>query len=88
MTLTRAKAKLIIIGNPSCLRKNEKWRKYMDHCSQLKCYFGRESEQLPRTSELLIEVTINRFKMCRLTDILKEDETKQEQKRESELITV
>ncbi|KAI8425246.1 hypothetical protein MSG28_007044 [Choristoneura fumiferana] len=56
------KAKLIIIGNPSCLGRDEKWRKYMAHCSDLKCYFGRESEQLQRTSDLLTEVAINRNK--------------------------
>ncbi|XP_073950625.1 putative helicase MOV-10 isoform X2 [Choristoneura fumiferana] len=80
VTLTRAKAKLIIIGNPSCLGRDEKWRKYMAHCSDLKCYFGRESEQLQRTSDLLTEVAINRFNKCRLTGILKTDKMNEEKK--------
>ncbi|XP_038206688.1 putative helicase mov-10-B.1 [Zerene cesonia] len=71
VTLTRAKAKLIIIGNPTCLVRDLKWRKYMDFCKQNHCYFGHETQQVERTSELLVEIARTRFDRCRLTEALK-----------------
>lgn len=71
VTLTRAKAKLIIIGNPTCLTRDRKWRRYMDLCKSLNCYFGAQTEQIPRTSVLLTEVARNGFDRCRLSQFLK-----------------
>lgn len=76
MTLTRAKAKLIIIGNPTCLTRDKKWRRYMDLCKSLNCYFGGETEQIPRTSTLLIEVARKGFDRCRLSEFLKPETDK------------
>ncbi|XP_032521276.2 RNA helicase Mov10l1-like [Danaus plexippus] len=82
VTLTRAKAKLVIIGNPACLTRDVKWRKYMSVCQQYGTYYGRENEQLARDSRLLIEVAKTRFRKCRLLAYLKknEDEVKKETK--------
>lgn len=71
VTLTRAKAKLVIIGNPTCLTRDKKWRRYMNHCKELNCYFGHECEQLERTSKILNEVAITRFNRCRISELLK-----------------
>ncbi|XP_050354103.1 RNA helicase Mov10l1-like isoform X2 [Nymphalis io] len=71
VTLTRAKAKLIIIGNPTCLTRDIKWRKYMDYCQKRNCYYGQENQQMERSSTLLTEIARTRFDKCRLTDFLK-----------------
>ncbi|XP_023954942.1 putative helicase MOV-10 [Bicyclus anynana] len=70
VTLTRAKAKLIIIGNPACLTRDRKWRRYMEFARELNCYYGAETQQLERTAELLHEVTKKRFDKCRLSDYI------------------
>ncbi|XP_046971211.1 putative helicase MOV-10 isoform X2 [Vanessa cardui] len=70
VTLTRAKAKLIIIGNPTCLTRDIKWRKYMDFCRQKNCYYGQETQQIERSSALLTEIARSRFDKCRLSDFL------------------
>ncbi|KAI5643204.1 AAA domain-containing protein [Phthorimaea operculella] len=70
VALTRAKAKLIIIGNATCLVKDKKWRCYMDLCKDTDCYFGQETEQLERTARVLTEVARTRFDRCRLTEAL------------------
>ncbi|XP_061721856.1 putative helicase mov-10-B.1 [Cydia pomonella] len=47
VALTRAKAKLIVIGNPSCLQKDAKWHRYITRCRELGTYCGfdlRETE--------------------------------------------
>ncbi|XP_045490449.1 RNA helicase Mov10l1 [Pieris rapae] len=71
VTLTRAKAKLIIIGNPTCLTRDEKWRKYMDFCKEKNCYYGMESQQIDRSTALLVEIAKTRFDRCRLSEALK-----------------
>ncbi|XP_068619032.1 putative helicase mov-10-B.1 isoform X2 [Battus philenor] len=71
VTLTRAKAKLIIIGNSACLSRDYKWRKYMSLCTEFNTYYGQDTEQLKRTSELLTDIARTRFDKCRLTDELK-----------------
>ncbi|CAH0728278.1 unnamed protein product, partial [Brenthis ino] len=71
VTLTRAKAKIIIIGNATCLTRDRKWRIYMDFCKDLNCYFGKETEQLQRNSALLMDIARKRFDKCRLSDFLK-----------------
>uniref|UniRef100_A0A2H1VG04 RNA helicase n=1 Tax=Spodoptera frugiperda TaxID=7108 RepID=A0A2H1VG04_SPOFR len=43
VAITRAKAKVIIIGNPLCLEKDIKWRMYMDRCRELGTYHGFDS---------------------------------------------
>ncbi|XP_047994418.1 RNA helicase Mov10l1-like [Leguminivora glycinivorella] len=40
VALTRAKAKLIVIGNPACLQKDSKWRRYIAKCRELGTYCG------------------------------------------------
>ncbi|XP_039757994.1 putative helicase MOV-10 [Pararge aegeria] len=70
VTLTRAKAKLIIIGNPTCLTRDVKWRKYMEFAREKNCYYGEETQQLERTSQLLTEITRTRFDKCRLSDFI------------------
>ncbi|XP_045527912.1 putative helicase mov-10-B.1 [Pieris brassicae] len=72
VTLTRAKAKLIIIGSPSCLTRDEKWRKYMDFCKEKDSYYGLESQQIERSTSLLVEIAKTRFDRCRLSDELKD----------------
>lgn len=72
VALTRAKAKLIIIGNATCLVRDEKWRKYMDVCKEYNCYLGYENEQLSRTSALLKEVSKTRFSKFRLSELIDE----------------
>nr|XP_026489735.1 putative helicase mov-10-B.1 [Vanessa tameamea] len=70
VTLTRAKAKLIIIGNPTCLTRDVKWRKYMDYCRQRNSYYGHETQQIERSSALLTEIARSRFDKCRLSDFI------------------
>lgn len=72
VALTRAKAKLVIIGNATCLIRDKKWRMYMDVCKEYNCYLGQETEQLPRTSVLLKEVTKTRFARCLLSEAIEE----------------
>ncbi|XP_063387699.1 RNA helicase Mov10l1-like [Cydia fagiglandana] len=40
VALTRAKAKLIVIGNPACLQKDAKWHRYITKCRELGTYCG------------------------------------------------
>ncbi|KAI8424932.1 hypothetical protein MSG28_006844 [Choristoneura fumiferana] len=40
VAITRAKAKLIVIGNPLCLRNDAKWLKYMQKCRKFNTYTG------------------------------------------------
>ncbi|XP_014371932.2 putative helicase mov-10-B.1 [Papilio machaon] len=72
VTLTRAKAKLIIIGNPACLTRDVKWRKYMGFCNELNCYHGKENQQLERSSQMLVEIARTRFDRARISDELKQ----------------
>ncbi|XP_049877513.1 putative helicase mov-10-B.1 [Pectinophora gossypiella] len=81
VALTRAKAKLIIVGNPACLIRDVKWRMYMEYCRDLNCYFGQETEQLQRSAALLSQVARTNFERCRLSEFLdhaikKNDENK------------
>ncbi|XP_022817398.1 putative helicase mov-10-B.1 [Spodoptera litura] len=46
VAITRAKAKVIIIGNPLCLEKDVKWRMYMDRCRELGTYHGFDSKHI------------------------------------------
>ncbi|RVE55283.1 hypothetical protein evm_000181, partial [Chilo suppressalis] len=71
VALTRAKAKIVIVGNPACLTRDIKWRRYIDLCDEYDCYLGKESQQLERNSKMLIEIARTRFDKCRLTDELK-----------------
>ncbi|CAK1583468.1 unnamed protein product [Parnassius mnemosyne] len=71
VTLTRAKAKLIIIGNPTCLIRDLKWRKYMSLCAEFKSYYGQNAQQPERTSQLLIDIARTRFDKCRISEELK-----------------
>ncbi|CAK1552284.1 unnamed protein product [Leptosia nina] len=71
VTLTRAKAKIVIIGNPACLTRDKKWRMYMDFCKERNCYHGQESQQVARSSAALIEMARTRFDQCRLSEELK-----------------
>lgn len=91
VTLTRAKAKAIFIGNPACLSRDIKWRLFMRQCKNLNSYLGTETEQLERNLELLTEITQNRFKKFRITQHLKEemDETKkvEEAKKKTKFIS-
>lgn len=75
VTLTRAKAKLVIIGNPACLSRDIKWRKYMSFCNELNCYHGKENQQLERTSQMLIEISRTRFDRARISEELKKKST-------------
>lgn len=86
MAITRAKAKLIIIGNPTCLARDDKWRRYMDMCTELACYHGHANQQIERDEQLLTEIARTRFDKCLLTPALREikkdeDEKKQENKK-------
>lgn len=80
VAITRAKAKLIIIGNPACLTRDEKWRRYMGLCIELQCYYGQENQQVERTTQLLQEIARTRFDRCRLTEAFREKQTKYEQR--------
>ncbi|CAG9565265.1 unnamed protein product [Danaus chrysippus] len=82
VTLTRAKAKIVIIGNSTCLKRDEKWRKYMSLCQEYDTYYGRENEQITRDSRLLIEVAKTRFQRCRLLDEMKKIGNEKEKKKE------
>ncbi|VVC94825.1 unnamed protein product [Leptidea sinapis] len=72
VAVTRAKAKLIIIGNPTCLIRDSKWREYMEFCFDNQCYFGQESQQMERNTALLTEIAKTRFERCRLADVLRQ----------------
>ncbi|XP_060805103.1 uncharacterized protein LOC106136235 [Amyelois transitella] len=83
VALTRAKSKLIIIGNPACLVRDKKWREYMDLCREFECYFGHESQQLERTAAMHLEVK-SRLSKSRVLDALKErDENDKEEKKKN-----
>lgn len=51
----------------------------MDVCKEYNCYFGYETEQLPRTSALLKEVTKTRFARCLLSEAIEEAMKKKEE---------
>nr|XP_049704433.1 putative helicase mov-10-B.2 isoform X1 [Helicoverpa armigera] len=56
VAITRAKAKVIIIGNPLCLEKDIKWRMYMQRCRELGTYHGFDSFSLGgETLETVVE---------------------------------
>ncbi|KAL4705752.1 hypothetical protein ACJJTC_018351 [Scirpophaga incertulas] len=44
VAVTRAKAKVVIIGNPMCLEKDEKWRRYIQRCRELNTYEGFDTQ--------------------------------------------
>ncbi|XP_059053371.1 putative helicase mov-10-B.1 [Achroia grisella] len=67
VTLTRAKAKIIIIGNPACLERDCKWRIYMDLCKKYDCYHGMETKQIPRDVLLHLDIQ-KRLKKTRITE--------------------
>ncbi|XP_013171065.1 PREDICTED: putative helicase mov-10-B.1 [Papilio xuthus] len=71
VALTRAKAKLIIIGNPACLSRDSKWRKYMAFCTELNSYLGKENQQMERSAQMLVEITRTRFDRARISEELR-----------------
>ncbi|XP_075982823.1 putative helicase mov-10-B.2 [Anticarsia gemmatalis] len=59
VAITRAKAKLIIIGNPLCLERDMKWRLYIDKCRELGTLHGFDSEtvkQNDNSQEVLTKI--------------------------------
>ncbi|KAM3962460.1 LOW QUALITY PROTEIN: putative helicase mov-10-B.1 [Aphomia sociella] len=52
VALTRAKSKIIIIGNPECLTKDSKWRMYIDFCTNYETRHGTSTQHLPRDTDL------------------------------------
>lgn len=67
VALTRAKAKIIIIGNPACLERDVKWRMYMQLCDDYNCYHGKDTRQVPRNIALHLDVQ-RRLKSTRITE--------------------
>ena len=39
--LTRAKSKLIIVGNPETLLKDQMWRKFINYCDKNDAFVGK-----------------------------------------------
>ncbi|KAM3962459.1 putative helicase mov-10-B.1 [Aphomia sociella] len=70
VALTRAKAKLIIIGNPVCLTRDLKWRMYMDLCTNYETYHGTSTQQLPRDTDFHLEIN-RRLKQTSITEDFK-----------------
>jgi superfamily I DNA and/or RNA helicase len=70
VAITRAKAKVIIIGNPLCLEKDEKWRKYIQRCRELGTYHGFDSNTVDNeaTQNEMLDVitpTLNHMKISK-----------------------
>ncbi|KAG6438499.1 hypothetical protein O3G_MSEX000020 [Manduca sexta] len=83
VAITRAKAKLIIIGNASCLTRDIKWRIYMAQCKKMGTYLGENNQQMERNSVLLQEIAKTRFDKCRLTDALRDNIQKRKDKKKN-----
>ncbi|KAM3962461.1 putative helicase mov-10-B.1 [Aphomia sociella] len=79
VALTRAKAKIIIIGNPACLTRDLKWRMYMDLCTEYETYHGKSTQQLPRDTILHMEIN-RRLKQTRITEDFKKLSTEKDGK--------
>ncbi|KAG7298079.1 hypothetical protein JYU34_018849 [Plutella xylostella] len=58
VALTRAKAKAIIIGNPLCLEKDEKWREYIDMCRSYGTHLGFDT-RLERSDQVVEQLRQN-----------------------------
>ncbi|XP_068619014.1 putative helicase mov-10-B.1 isoform X2 [Battus philenor] len=57
VALTRAKAKVIVIGNPICLKKSTLWNKYMTLCQDLDTYYGDyEKSESPGINRLSLKI--------------------------------
>lgn len=58
VALTRAKAKAIIIGNPLCLEKDEKWREYINICRSFGTHLGFDT-RLERSDQVVEQLKQN-----------------------------
>ncbi|XP_048486222.1 RNA helicase Mov10l1 isoform X2 [Plutella xylostella] len=58
VALTRAKAKAIIIGNPLCLEKDEKWREYINMCRSFGTHLGFDT-RLERSDQVVEQLKQN-----------------------------
>ncbi|XP_026734612.1 putative helicase mov-10-B.2 [Trichoplusia ni] len=59
VAITRAKAKVIIIGNPLCLERDSKWQMYIQKCRELGTYHGFDSRDFDdeRCREIVDSIT-------------------------------
>ncbi|CAB3246161.1 unnamed protein product [Arctia plantaginis] len=56
VAITRAKAKVIVIGNPLCLEKDVKWRAYIQKCRDLGTYHGFDIEQFENRNDIVSNI--------------------------------
>ncbi|XP_026480986.1 putative helicase mov-10-B.2, partial [Ctenocephalides felis] len=63
VALTRAKSKLIIVGNPLCLTYNEYWLSYIAECDSLKRYLGYRHEKRNSVVMDYIERNLRKIKI-------------------------
>ncbi|XP_038054517.1 putative helicase mov-10-B.1 [Patiria miniata] len=66
VAVTRAKALLILVGNPYTLRKDENWNMFLEYCLENKaytgCFFKNENDE--------VEDTIEKFEKLKITSEL------------------
>nr|CAI5863002.1 unnamed protein product [Callosobruchus analis] len=67
VALTRAKAKLIVIGCPHVLCTDRKWRRYIEFSEELGSFYGTPYRQIIRTDENIDDIT-RRFGKLQSTD--------------------
>lgn len=64
VTLTRAKALLIVVGNPNTLSHDTHWKRFIRYCQENKAYVGVDFEN----EESIVEDIIERFCALGLSD--------------------
>ena len=69
VTLTRAKALLIVIGNPVTLSHDDNWKKFIHYCRENKAYVGVEFED----EEIIVDDIIERFCALGLSDLQRKE---------------
>ncbi|CAH1967600.1 unnamed protein product [Acanthoscelides obtectus] len=57
VALTRAKAKLIVIGCPHVLCTDRKWRRYIEFSEELCSFYGAPYDKIKRTDENIDDIT-------------------------------
>lgn len=66
--LTRAKSKLIIVGNPETLVKDRMWRKFINYCENNDAFVGRRFKKKSTDKSCSLKKLTERLNVLQLVE--------------------